>query len=178
MIGWTILHLLQPSTGVKCVLGLVSPPKPKHVCSTRIISQGNKFSCNSAADPNWFAECTGTCICVNMTFHCRINYWGINCVTLLSCYLCSCPNCSGEAWEGKRCWRCHLESCSNGSNSWKGMTEGRGLVHFGSFLSIFWVLMIYIGIFTQSIYKVFNHTVLNFLFVGFWGAAHINAGTD
>lgn len=47
------------------------------------------------------------------------------------------------------------------------MTEGRGLVHFGSFLSIFRVLMIYIGIFTQSIYKVFNHTVLNFLFVGF-----------
>ena len=100
----------------------MSPPKPKPVCSTRIISQGNKFSCNSAADPNWFAECTGTCISVNMTFHCLINYWGINCVTLLSCYLCSCPNCTGEAWEGKRCWRCHLESCSNGSNSWKGMT--------------------------------------------------------
>lgn len=38
--------------------------------------------------------------------------------------ICSCSNCFGETWEGKRCWRCHIESGSNGPNSWEGMVYG------------------------------------------------------
>jgi hypothetical protein len=37
--------------------------------------------------------------------------------------MCSCSNCFGETRESKRCWRCYIESCSNGSDSWKGILD-------------------------------------------------------